>query len=240
VLPKRISNCDTPGDARDIEIYQNYVYIDDGSSLQIIDVSNIMVPVIVNTLPVSKSPHIRGNTLYLLSYDTLYLYDLTNPAAPVSISNLGICCPVKDIELNGDRIYITDETGMITIVDISNPVDPVYNSAFETNKAIEGITISNDRIYLACEGSGIYVYSLNNPDAPEYLTCYSTPNDGLNDVYDLWVEGDYIYAPIEMGGLMIVNGSSAGFPGLISNVQVPSSADCIRVNGDFIYAGVSE
>ena len=85
----------TPGEARDMKICDNYIYVADRQQgLQIIDITDISNPILLEasaraTNGFATSIDISGQFLALGSGSGgVYLYDISNPTTPILIDNL--------------------------------------------------------------------------------------------------------------------------------------------------------
>ena len=119
-----ISECDTPVDARDIVVKNNFVYVaDNHNQLQIIDITDIQNPVLLES-NISldgniTSLDISGNLLAIGSTTGgVMLLDISNPAVPqfrdrLSFSEIGY---LNKLKFSGNELYIASrDRGILRI-----------------------------------------------------------------------------------------------------------------------------
>ncbi|MCP4725391.1 MAG: hypothetical protein GY863_10165, partial [bacterium] len=114
-------------------------YTVNGTELIITDISDILNPEIVGSCVANSvlrdEIHISGDYVYVLSYKEFEIFNISDPANPVSISQFSDFGPspgqysLLSLAISGDYVYVSaskyGEYG-ITMVDISDPNDPEY------------------------------------------------------------------------------------------------------------------
>jgi hypothetical protein len=160
-----ISNLNAPAErgslanvnAQDIRISADgsYAFVDDYTSdgLLVINISNMSRPLLVTNITVDASTpsglDMRGSELFMTTAKGLYVFDISNPAAPVLARNYaatyifgGVCAPV-DSAGQARNVYLADSDGGIIALKeddiqppniyITNPTSsPVYTNATST------------------------------------------------------------------------------------------------------------
>ena len=142
--------------AQDIRISAdgNYAYVDDWSSggLLVISISNLSSPSLVTNITVDSSTptglDMRGSELFMTTVKGLYVFDISNPAAPALVRSYavtllgGICAP-SDSAGQARNVYMADSDGGIIALKeddiqapniyITNPTSlPVYTNTTST------------------------------------------------------------------------------------------------------------
>jgi photosystem II stability/assembly factor-like uncharacterized protein len=161
--PKLISQVETGDGAFNVFLKGNYAYIGGcgGTSLNVIDISDLYHPKLVNTLANDKNYRClcsfssAGNYLFAIGFfsSTFVVFDISNP---VNIKEVAL---IKDARLNGanrlyqneDQIYIaTALTDGMVQIDVSNPINPKITHMISSqllDKAY-GITYYKDKVYV--------------------------------------------------------------------------------------------
>ncbi|MFT5233098.1 MAG: hypothetical protein ACI9UQ_001128 [Candidatus Krumholzibacteriia bacterium] len=122
-----------PAEARFLDQMGDHVYV---SSMQVIDVSVSGVPAVVGDFE-GESGDVRGikataTHLYVIysaadgaGFNGLAIYDLANPAAPAKVGVLALPQFMTQMRIVGDRAYLRNDQGRLTIADISDPSAPL-------------------------------------------------------------------------------------------------------------------
>jgi choice-of-anchor B domain-containing protein len=145
-----------------------------------------------------------------------YIIDVTNPALPIvrdSVSTRQSNLIWHEYKTLGNYLYIISDgpsNNQLQICDMSylpDSVHVVYDSNVLLTRA-HTITIDGNKMYLASVSSGgIYhpmqVYSLNNPVAPVLLRSLEQDYPSINQVHDMNVVHDTVYASCGNQGLYI-------------------------------------
>ena len=138
-----------------ISVDGNYVFVNDyvSGGLLVINISSLSSPLLVTNITVDSSwftgMDIRGNELFVTTGKGLYVFDISNPAAPalariyaVTYIFGGVCAP-GDTVGQGRNVYLGDSDGGIVVLKeddiqapniyITNPTFlPVYTNATST------------------------------------------------------------------------------------------------------------
>ncbi|MBK7189672.1 MAG: hypothetical protein IPH86_13580 [bacterium] len=104
-----------------------YVYVNDGRSLHIVDITGARQPLVVKSLDspfapcVMRSAEATGNTLYLGNESTTLIFDVSDPLQPVPVRDLG--APGEPLTIN-DGLLNTSYGGLSFLWDIADPMAP--------------------------------------------------------------------------------------------------------------------
>jgi hypothetical protein len=151
------------------DVSENYAYIgveDDATkALHIIDISDPLLPLpgSIYTLtnipsqPFLEAIEVNGN-LALVGYTWgLQLLDITQPLAPVHLSDIEICGEIVDLQMVADRVYVACRSNGAQIIDISDPSHPQIIR--EYGGTITGINTGVDLpVYLSAYNDGLLIY----------------------------------------------------------------------------------
>ncbi|MBK8968685.1 MAG: hypothetical protein IPM36_18845 [Lewinellaceae bacterium] len=185
-------------------IHQGYMYVLNLNEVRTYSLTNPDQPVLVHRLETNyglETIIIYDNTIYLGSSTALYILDISNPAAPVILSQtnrdvefLGGCDPVV---VKGNYAYSTVKIiqnicGMVAaesallVYDISNKSAPVLVGTYLLNMP-NGLGYKDNYLFVCDAGTDrLEVFDISDPLA---LTLLSNFSVNITDPYDLIIEG---------------------------------------------------
>lgn len=182
-------------------VVNNHLYVIDNLTLSTFDISNAANP--INTDKVDLDFGIEtlfpfANYIFVGSTDGMYIYDISNPAKPVSASSerlqhVTACDPVV---ANSNYAYVTLNTlrqdcgnfeavNELQIVDVQNVLKPELVNIVEM-KGPKGLGLDGNTLFICEENLGVIVFDLSinptNPVAIDTLTGFVAndviPNNG--------------------------------------------------------------
>ena len=111
---------------RDLEIYNNYCYLVGFRNLHIINITDPINPIIENSINSLFENHVNiklceniENRLICIFSDGFEIYDIQNPLHLSSISKWYSKSLIFDLKAINNRVYISTNNEILTIVDIS-------------------------------------------------------------------------------------------------------------------------
>ncbi len=185
---------------------------------------------------------VQGNYLYEVNAgeDTMKIFDISNPAAPVLESTYGTdgSNPVW-IRVQGNYAYITEQNDGFEIVDVrdaSTPIERSYTAIGDSNA--NGLYISGRYLYILgwTSNSELQIWDISDPFVPEEISHTVTTTADPMDVY---VQGRYAYVA-EWGGnsMEIFNVSDPSAPTSVWDGATGSGStapDSVWVQGNYAY-----
>ena len=185
-------------------IYQDYMYLLNLNEVQTYDIKQKEHPVLVHQMPTDyglETITIYDGTVFLGSTTSLYILDISNPAAPViqskseRISDIGFsgCDPVA---VKGNYAYSTikvienicgtiSAASALVVYDIHDKSAPVVVGTYDLNIP-NGLGYKDNYLFVCDEGSDeLLVYDITDP-TQLVLTPYAV---SITDPYDLIVDG---------------------------------------------------
>ncbi|MCF7824113.1 MAG: T9SS type A sorting domain-containing protein [Candidatus Marinimicrobia bacterium] len=192
--------------AQDIGISGDYVYAavrDLG--IAVIDASTANAPTLVTHLSSfwGEGVAVDGNVMAQSTWDKIYFYDITNPAAPVMADSLILVTGTGEFGISGDYAYIHDfdTLRVIDISDLSNVVE--VGKAF-TGGSWDGTAfVEADIAYVNCESNGIKMFDVSDKTAPTEIGHW----DGVATARNIFVLAGTVYVAEKEGGLSIYGSS---------------------------------
>jgi hypothetical protein len=182
--------------------------------VQLFDVSAPATPLALSRLPLAdvSGADWVGSRAYLVSSPvkvpfsvTLHVLDLTDPAAPVTLSTT--VTPLSEIAARvvaaGDRVFV-QASDKILAYDVSDPVQPRLEASIPTLLRSDALTVRGNVLF-ASGGDGLSIIDISRIDQPRELASYA----GIIDK-PVFVEGDRVYAlDAQVGGLVTLDLSRA-------------------------------
>lgn len=145
---------------------------------------------------------ISGDYLYSVDNTRLYVFDITNIAAPVSRSVSEIGWGIETIFPYQDKLFIGSQTGM-HIYDISDPVAPLRLSVFEHVQSCDPVVVNDTIAYVTLRGGSgcrndftnqLDVIDISDPTRPTLLATHLMQNPhglGFDDNTLFICEGEF-------------------------------------------------
>lgn len=136
---------------------------------------------------------IHGDYAIASTWDNgLFIFDITNHAAPRLVSRFNMTDRVNDIAISGNYAYVANSSEGLQVLDISNPLTmrriancpltPPYQRAVS-------VIVRDNYAFLAVERLGLIIFDISNPSAPRELETFGS------DLYpsSIYLQGNYIY-----------------------------------------------
>jgi len=204
-----------------IDEARNLAYVNSGSVVLIIDISNVASPVLVNDL-------IRTNGIVNdLSYDSatqnlyvtlgdngLEIWDVQDVNNPQHLSSLllnyiGTTPPATKMSAKPGLIFIAAEYAGIITVNVSDPSNP-YQSSFNlgTGQTKYALDLSDDGSFLVASSGHNTELFIVNPDGSINLIDEGPPLVGAEEIH---IIGTYSFQVLD-GTLYVLDLNSLGLP----------------------------
>jgi hypothetical protein len=119
---------------------------------------------------------ISGNYLYLADWNSLRVFDITDPASAIEKPMVNVGFGVETIFPYKDKLFIGSSVGMY-VFSIANPATPVKLGSALHLRACDPV-VSNDTVsYVTLQGSprcgpaesGLYIYDIKNISTPSLI-----------------------------------------------------------------------
>lgn len=238
---------------RDAEFFKDYMFIADGNSLLVYNVSNPEKP-----KPVIKTSDFDGNVygisiledrLYMASGPGwIYVLNISDPENPKKLYQITYMDNANDVAVTEKYMYVADaNTGML-IFDLGNRINPELAGMFYVVKSnisgtIQGwagiaIEVSGNYAFLSVEKRvGFYIIDVSDPERPKQVF-----KSLGKSVYDIAIHGKDVYLAKSDGtsqyDLMDISNPYAPIitGSFYINEVKDRTAIAIHPSGDYIYA----
>lgn len=224
--------------------------------LESYNLSNVMTPALVGTLPYAgplpfpQTPYplafAPGNTKYLYigyykSPIFLQVLDVSNPANPTVVGQVdnGITSLQSNsiaFSTNGHYAYVSGAANLVAVVDISTPTAPSLVTTFAPGTgtggdAFSSAAVKGNFLYIAGDVSNtLSVYDISTPTAPSLITTISTQGG-----YQMLLSPDQntIYITCFVSGyLQTVDVSTPAAPVVAGQVRISTQTNWSSVYGN--------
>jgi len=218
-VPVTFSSSASPGVAgsmaKMILLNDRLFTLSESHSLQIINLENAAQPVLSNRITAGfdlETIYPFQNKLFLGSSTGVYIYDISNPDAPVANGTFWhgrACDPVIE---DGDYAYVTlhagtfcggasNELDVVNVKDLNNPV------LIKTYPMTKPMGLSKDGNFLfVCDADGVHVLNAVNPYTLQELTVLAT-----GSAYDVIASNKLLLVSSDKG-IFQYNYGNAGMP----------------------------
>ncbi|NHK30973.1 MAG: hypothetical protein FK730_06445 [Asgard group archaeon] len=175
--------------------YQNnLLYAGNGNGLVIIDISNILEPVILSSLEnpgISEDIVVVDNYTYIASRGIgLEIYDTTNPVNPVLLSTYPVYSSCYGLDVIDDIAYLTTFANGIKIIDVSNKNNPIFIEEFATSESdIVDIQVFKGYAAVANGINGLEIFSL-----VDFSNIHRLKIKSIGLAINVFIQGDWLYA----------------------------------------------
>ena len=172
--PKLIGHFDTDGEAGDVQVSGNYVYVADGwNGLAIVDISDPTKPIQVgrfDTPGYARAVQLSGNYAYVGDSNSLIIVDILNSENPKQIGCLKGVSWTHGIFISGNYTYIADGGHGLIIIDVSNPENPKKVGNLDIDGSANDIYVSGNYAYVADGSNGLVIVDITDPTNPVLVT----------------------------------------------------------------------
>lgn len=219
------------------------------------DISNFKKPVLTGSVAIPSTAFTRGDLapfgkyVYMASFDSIYVVDVSKPAAP----KLAKVLPVQNSGSVGvdaltiERNSLFARTPFSTeVYNIANPKNPVFtNSIPNTHAYSAGLAADTvqHRLFTPWltslqEYLGFDVYDISNPSSPQFLFADSIPFGGGEfgvTAYSYINNVLYLTSGGRVNAFDVSSVSSHGFVTSLSGEDVPNSSVSVQVKDSVFF-----
>jgi hypothetical protein len=181
---------------------------------------------------VTTTDVVNPNSPQRIVYPRLRIFDVSDPAEPVQVSQTDIGEGVAALEVFDDRAYLLSYSAL-AVFDVSDRKAPAKLSSVRLPYS-GGLYVSDDYAYAAGWGR-FAIVDLRRPTAPVVTGQYDT----LGQVSDLSVDRHYVCAAEEWEGVEVFDVSDATKPLSIGHSTTLGAAVGIEGSGNYAYIAES-
>jgi hypothetical protein len=183
-----------------------------------------------------NSVYVQGSYAYVLnrSSSTLQIFNISNPANPVSVGTVATAGFPQSIYVQGSYAYTVNEgSSTLQIFNISNPANPVVVSSISTGTTPYSIYVQGSYAYVVNEASStLQIFNISNPANPVSVGTVATAAYPVS----VYVQGNYAYEVNDTPGLQIFNISNPANPVNVGNASAGlNNPNSVYVQGSYAY-----
>ncbi len=187
-----------------------------GSTLNIIDVTNPLAPVLLSTFALSgygEGLGVSGDYAYIaVGSSGMQIIDITDPANPVDVVTLAGSSPgayAEGINVVSPYAYLGNGGGT-EIFDISDPTNATLVGTMVNDGWIQDVMPISNYLYVCDWGNGIDILDISDPASPVYVSTLSNPKNA-----DIMFDGNYGYIASREFGVTVIDVTDPGAPTLV-------------------------
>jgi len=170
--------------------------------------------------------------------NTLQIYDVANPATPVSVGSVATAAEPSTVFVQGRYAYVTSSlsTTTLQIYDVSSPVAPV-SVGTATTGAANSVYVQGRYAYVIATGGTLKIFDVANPASPTQSGSVSIgtgcPTASQSDIF---VQGRYAYTiDCNTATLKFVDVSNPASPTVVGSVATGTRPRSVFVQGRYVY-----
>jgi hypothetical protein len=185
-------------------MFKDHLYaLSDGHSLQIINLDDAAQPTLSTRMTAGfdlETIYPFQNKLFLGSTAGVYIYDLSNPEAPVANGTFWHGKSCDPVITDGDYAYVTLHEGTfcggasneLDVVNVKDITHPTLVRVYPMTKPM-GLTKDGNLLFV-CDGPGVKVYNASDPNALQLLKTI-----GEGNAYDVIASDKHLLMSSDRG-----------------------------------------
>ena len=236
-----VGSYDTPGQAWDVSVAENLVYLADGlGGLQIIDVGNPTSPTLrgsYDTSNYARAVCVTGGVAYLGHWSAgVWILDVSDPSHPRLLGSCDTPDDEEDVYVTGGLAYVAGGVEGLHIFDVRDPTQPQLLGYCDTPGDADGIYVTGGLVYMVCggyysENGGLHIFDVSNPSAPTLRSSYFTSSYAR----DVYTSRSLTYVANWDSGLRVFDVSDPSSPTLRGAYDTPGGSLGLCVAGSLAY-----
>ncbi|MFT3702904.1 MAG: hypothetical protein QM802_11060 [Agriterribacter sp.] len=174
-IPKSNSGSGTAGSMASMVLMNDHLYaLQEAHSLGIVDISSPATPHFDTTFFAGfdlQTVYPFEDKLFLGSMSGMFMYDMTNPTAPVKLGEFSHGRACDPVVTDGTYAYVTLHAGTscggasneLNVIDIKDLMNPTLVKAYELTKPT-GLCKDGNLLFVCDDDSGVRLYDATNAD----------------------------------------------------------------------------
>jgi large repetitive protein len=134
---------------------------------------------------------------------------------PAGISSLSYTGQGRDVDVQGDFVYIAAGTEGLLIVDASDKANPSVVKTVATSGTAVDVKVVGSIAYVAVSGSGLDIINIAQIESASLVTNFATSGTAV----DLSVQNGHIFVANSVGGFEIINVDDPAAPYSVSKLE---------------------
>lgn len=218
-----------------IAVSDQYAYLIDFNSIQIIDVSNPLSPFLFSIYNLEipdnymvKSINIYNNYAYVSLFNSgLIVLDIGDPANIIEVNTYFQDNFVYDIKFSDQQAYLSARDTGFLVLDIADPA----NISIVGGIDISSGTIAINDQYVYTGGYGYRIINVQNPAAPFEIIWNYTPDE----IWDVDIKDNYAFLSAGDSGMRVVDISEKSKPLEIGHFNTNSRLFNLEIENEYAF-----
>ena len=221
------------GEASDVAIAGNFLYVATGLGLTVLSLTNPVSPSFVGAegTGISERIAVAGNTVILADFNPkIHAVDISDPFQPRRVATFEMQRWPSGMAMAGEYAYVGIDGNSFRILDVSNPHAPEPVGVWEDFGADRAAVVGT-RAYLTSNQSnqgGLISVDVSNPTFPSLRWVLDTPGTATNVV----ISGEWGYVA-DMSSLLVIYIATPN-PFIVGSVPGTQVFD-VAVVGNYAY-----
>ncbi|MBN1888119.1 MAG: IPT/TIG domain-containing protein [Thermoflexales bacterium] len=243
--PVELGRTMLPDMAWEIKIVGDYAYVAAWSKgLQVVDISDPAAPSVVGSWGRADrtgwvyAVGVKNGYAYLGGYDNIVVLNVSDPASPAYVKDVGGTFSAQAMAIDGSSLYIAGSNAGLVIYDLSDPTTPALVSAFNPTGYgyTYGLALAGAYAYLADGTYGMRIVDISDPASPTQVGKY--PPEGYNhsgSFRKVALGGNFAYLADDDHGLWVIDISTSTAPASHSSVAIADGVSDVAFANDHVF-----
>ena len=235
-------------DCRDVDLYENFLYVaDDTNGVFIFDVHDPSNPILIGSCDTpghALGIKIDGINAFIADGDSglqiVQIADSISPNLITTYTPQQLFDSANDISIDGNYAFVAED-GCLRVLNITDPSSPNdVGKSFSTSWFFSGIEVSGNYAYLARDSvsQGVAIFNVSNPSSI-HLPINSITDSGTYFTNDVCISGNLAFVAERVGDdngkLLIVNITDPFNPNYVGSYSSAYRAFAVTVEGNLAY-----
>ncbi len=203
---------------------------------RLIDITDAQNPQVVATLPAANTVYLTSERMYSVEgaqRDTVFVRNITNPAAPILLSQTGWAMEPQGIDLFEKKDSTTGNKRYLVIANRRSPGAKLLNGI--DNEVTPGGTAP-----ALFSGRTLTILNVENPNAMSSVATFGPQalfdlNDPALDYLSFFVSGNTVYGASYVYGLDILDLTNPSSPNRLNKVLLSGEGEQILTKGHYLF-----
>lgn len=182
----------TPGQAYDVTISGNHLYIADWNNLAIADKSVPDTLIRVNNVPLTGEVtyvYARGDTAYVTDVANFYIIDLVDPYSPDILTTYSTSGNAQGIAVVDTFAFVADGVEGVKAYSIDDPLNPRFLARYAVEQAVSTVDVGDSTLFVGAFSGGVYALNYSQPDTLRLIDQF----DSGNIIWEVHSDPPYLY-----------------------------------------------
>ena len=239
--PTQVTNYLPSSGIKDIDIYDDCVYLTEGHDCEIVNLSTINSPTYENIISLAftgEDADIDSDTLYIGGYYGFMIYSLSNPTTPAVLSThlVNQTTIVANVCGNNTNLIIGLNSRGFEIHDVTTKSSPSLLGTFQNYGDFCDVDIDEDIAYVV-SNNGFVILNISIPESPQLINFTNLYSDNYIG-QSILVDEEIVYF-VHRATLYIYNVASPENPVLLNNSLTGIQANDLAIRGNYLFLAQS-